>query len=75
MRQMRRIAMNKDELKGTAEQAKGRVQRKAGEMIGDERMQREGRAEEATGELREEAGEAKRKTGEAVEDVGARIKE
>jgi uncharacterized protein YjbJ (UPF0337 family) len=67
--------MNKDELKGTAEKAKGKMKRKAGDIMGDEQMEREGRAEEATGELREEAGEAKRKTGEAVEDLGTRIKD
>jgi uncharacterized protein YjbJ (UPF0337 family) len=66
--------MNKDELKGAAEEAKGKTKQKAGEMMGDERMRHEGRAEEAAGDMRKEAGEAKRKTGEAIEDVGERIK-
>lgn len=67
--------MNRDEVKGTAEKATGKAKRKAGEMMGDEQMRREGSREETAGELREEAGEARRKTGEAIERTGERIKE
>src|SRR5688572_2573099 len=42
--------MNKDELKGTTQQGSGRMKRKTGEITGGDRMRREGRADEASGE-------------------------
>ena len=59
--------MNKDEMKGKAEQAKGYVKDKAGELIDDPELEAKGEAERAGGELREGYGKAKRKVGEAVD--------
>jgi uncharacterized protein YjbJ (UPF0337 family) len=61
--------MNKDEIKGKAEQAKGYVKNKAGELIDDPELEAEGEAERAGGELREGYGKAKRKVGEAVDKL------
>ena len=61
--------MNKDEIKGKAEQAKGYVKDKAGKLTDDPDLEAEGKAERAAGELREGYGKAKRKVGEAVDKL------
>jgi uncharacterized protein YjbJ (UPF0337 family) len=61
--------MNKDEIKGKAEKAKGYVKDKTGELIEDPELEAEGEAERAGGELREGYGKAKRKVGEAVDKL------
>jgi uncharacterized protein YjbJ (UPF0337 family) len=61
--------MNKDEIKGKAEKAKGYVKEKAGELIDDPELEAEGEAERAGGELREGYGKAKRKVGEAIDKL------
>jgi uncharacterized protein YjbJ (UPF0337 family) len=66
--------MNKDELDGKAEKLKGKMKQGAGDMTGDERLRDEGVADEASGEAQEGLGRGRRKVGEAVEDIGDRIK-
>lgn len=66
--------MNKDEVKGTAEQAKGKIKQGLANLTGNEGLRREGRADEAAGEAREAAGTARRKVGETVENIGKKIK-
>ena len=61
--------MNKDELKGKAEQAKGKVKEKAGELIDDPELQAKGAADQAAGKVREGFGTAKRKVSETIEDL------
>lgn len=65
---------NKDEVQGKYEQAKGAVKENVGDAIGNERMQSEGAAERAEGNVREGFGTARRKVGEAVEETGEDIK-
>lgn len=67
--------MNKDEIKGTAEQLKGKAKQGIGELTGDEQLREEGAADEASGEARKDVGEVKRKVGEAVENIGEKIKQ
>ena len=55
--------MNKDEIKGKAENIKGRVKEAAGTLTGNERLESEGASDRAEGALRKEAGEARRKIG------------
>lgn len=45
--------MNRDELKGKAEKAKGYVKEEAGEILNDPELEAEGKAERAGGKLRE----------------------
>jgi uncharacterized protein YjbJ (UPF0337 family) len=66
--------MNRDELKGKMDQAKGKVKQGAGDVTGNERLRDEGAADEVKGEAREGFGRGKRKVGEAIEDLGDRIK-
>jgi len=61
--------MNRDELKGKAEKAKGYVKEEAGEILNDPDLEAEGKAERAGGELREGFGKAKEKVSEAADNI------
>jgi len=61
--------MNRDEIKGKAEQVKGAAKEKAGDLINDPDLEAEGTLERAAGELREGFGKAKRKVKEGIEEV------
>jgi len=65
--------MNRDEIKGKAEKAKGYIKEETGEAINDPDLEAEGRSERAAGEMREGFGKAKRKAGEALDDVADKI--
>jgi len=67
--------MNRDELEGRADKIKGKVKQAAGDLTDDERLHDEGVADEASGNVQEGFGRARRKVGEAVEDVGEKLKE
>ena len=66
--------MNRDELDGKAEQAKGKVKKAVGDLTDNERLHDEGAADEAAGNVQEGFGRARRKVGEAIEDVGEDLK-
>jgi uncharacterized protein YjbJ (UPF0337 family) len=61
--------MDKDEIKGKAEKAKGYVKEKAGELTGNEDLEAEGTAERAAGEVRETIGEGKDKIKRAADEL------
>jgi uncharacterized protein YjbJ (UPF0337 family) len=65
--------VNKDEIKGKYEQAKGYVKDKAGEITGNDRLEAEGEAERAGGHAQETWGKFKRGVSEAVDSVGEAI--
>ena len=44
--------MDKDRVKGSAEQAKGKVKEVAGKLTGDAKLEGEGKAEKTKGKLR-----------------------
>jgi uncharacterized protein YjbJ (UPF0337 family) len=52
--------MNEDELKGKADQFKGRVKEATGVMTGDTEKRGEGLAQQVKGAVREKLGELKR---------------
>jgi uncharacterized protein YjbJ (UPF0337 family) len=64
---------NKDEIKGKGHQAKGKVKETLGRAIDDERLEEEGKAERGKGHVQEQFGKARRKTGEALEDLGKAV--
>ena len=66
--------MNKDELKGKLDQVKGRAKQEVGDLTNDPDLINQGAADQAGGEVREGFGTAKRKVGEAIEDIGEKIK-
>jgi uncharacterized protein YjbJ (UPF0337 family) len=61
--------MNRDEIKGKIDKAKGYVKDKAGEIINDPDLEAQGEAERAAGTVREGYGKAKRSVQEGIEDV------
>lgn len=66
--------MNRDELEGKAEQVKGKIKQGVGDLTDNERLHDEGVADEAAGEAQDTLGRTRRKVGEAVEDLGDKIK-
>jgi uncharacterized protein YjbJ (UPF0337 family) len=60
-----RSAMNKDQVKGTAEKVKGKVNETIGHATGDRKQEVKGDVQQAVGEARKKAGDVK----EAVKDT------
>jgi uncharacterized protein YjbJ (UPF0337 family) len=69
------IMPNNDEIKGQFDQVKGKVKQGIGDATGDQELHDEGVVDQASGEVQEGFGTAKRKVGEAVKDLGNRIKQ
>jgi len=65
---------NKNEVQGKADQVKGRVKQAAGDLTSDEKLREEGAADEAAGNVEQSIGTGKRKVGEAIKDLGDKIK-
>jgi uncharacterized protein YjbJ (UPF0337 family) len=61
--------MEREEIKGKAERAKGWVKDKAGEITNNPDLEAEGEVDQAEGQLREGYGAAKRKVKETVDEV------
>ena len=66
--------MNRDELEGRVDKAKGKAKQAVGDLTDNERLHDEGVADEAEGNVQEGFGRAKRKVGDAIEDIGEKIK-
>ena len=58
--------MNKEHIKGAADQAKGAIKDAAGKLTGDKQMQAEGKFDKAKGAAHEAMGDAKDATREAM---------
>jgi uncharacterized protein YjbJ (UPF0337 family) len=65
--------MNRDEIKGKAEKAKGVVKEKVGELTNNPDLEAEGAADRASGTVREGFGKAKRKVKEGAEEIADAI--
>ncbi len=65
--------VNKDEVKGKVKQAAGTIKDKAGELIGNKRLESEGETENAEGRAQETWGKVKRNVSNAVKDVADAI--
>lgn len=61
--------MNRDEMKGKAEKAKGYVKEEAGEILNDPDLEAEGKTERAGGKLREGFGKAKEKVNDVADNI------
>jgi uncharacterized protein YjbJ (UPF0337 family) len=48
--------MDKDRIKGSAEQAKGTVKEVAGKILGDKKLETEGKTEKAVGQVQNAVG-------------------
>ncbi len=51
--------MNKDQAKGTMEKAKGSVKEVAGKMVGNEKLEAEGKGDKAAGTVQKKVGDVK----------------
>lgn len=65
---------NKDEVEGKFDQAKGAVKESVGSAINDREMEDEGAADRTGGKIQEGYGEAKRKVGDAIKDIGDKVR-
>jgi uncharacterized protein YjbJ (UPF0337 family) len=65
---------NDDELKGKMDRAKGKIKEGVGRMTGDDELRGEGKADEIGGNARETFGKGRRKAGEALDDLGDKLK-
>ena len=66
--------MNREEIKGKVEKAKGYVKDKAGELMNDPELETEGEIERAKGTVRENVGRVTRKAKDGVEEIAEEIK-
>ena len=67
--------MNRDEIKGKAEKAKGYVKDKAGELLNDPELETEGEIERASGAVREAVGRTKRKAKDGIEEIAEKVED
>ena len=66
--------MNDDEMKRKADQVKGRLKEAVGDLTDDDRARGEGAREQIRGNAQESYGSARRKVGEALDELGRKIK-
>ena len=59
---------NEDEVKGKAENVKGRVKEAAGTVTGNKKLEAEGAVDRVKGAAREKVGEIERKANKAADD-------
>jgi len=67
--------MNREEIDGKAENLKGRIKEAAGTLTGNSKLESEGADERAEGSVREDVARSRRKLGEAIEDLGKKVRE
>jgi uncharacterized protein YjbJ (UPF0337 family) len=64
---------NKNEVRGKADQVKGRVKEAVGNLNNDEQLRKEGQADQGAGAVEESFGKGRRKVGKAIKDLGNKI--
>ena len=67
--------MNKDEIKGKANDVKGRIERQAGEWTDDKKLQGEGAMDQAKGKVQSAWGKVKDKAEDLKDDAAKRPRE
>lgn len=60
-------------MSGEKDQAKGRVKEAAGSLTDDEDLKREGRTDQAAGDVKDKVGQAKEKIEGAVDSVRSKL--
>ena len=61
--------MNKDQIKGRVEQASGKVKEAAGKLVGNDRLETEGKAERLKGKVKAGYGDAKENVKDKAKDL------
>ena len=65
---------NKDEMKGKTDEVKGRIKGAAGDLTDNDELRDDGAADELKGSAQDEFGKGKKKIGNALDDLGDRMK-
>lgn len=60
-------------MSGNADKAKGRVEEAAGDLLDDDELKEQGKADQAAGEVKKKLGEAKEWIEDKVDDVKDRL--
>lgn len=61
--------MNKDQVEGRVDQAKGAIKEQAGKAVGNPNLEGEGKADKAVGKTQATYGDAKEKVKDAVDKL------
>lgn len=61
--------MNKDQVNGRLEQAKGSVKEAAGKVVGNTKLESEGQADKASGKAQATYGDVKEKVKDTAKDI------
>jgi uncharacterized protein YjbJ (UPF0337 family) len=61
--------MNKDQIKGRVEQASGKVKEAAGKLVGNDRLETEGKADRLKGKVQAGYGDAKENAKDKAKDL------
>ena len=64
---------NEDEVSGKGKRIKGKIKEEVGDVINNPQLEQEGESEQVEGNVQENFGKVRRKTGEAIQDVGKAI--
>ena len=64
----------RDEIQGRIDQTAGEIKRRIGRAKGDAELESEGISQRNAGDIEHGFGKARRKVGEAIQDVGKKIK-
>jgi uncharacterized protein YjbJ (UPF0337 family) len=59
--------MNKDQVTGRAEEAKGKIKEAAGKIVGNDKLKAEGKVDQLTGKVKASYGDAKEKIKNAID--------
>jgi uncharacterized protein YjbJ (UPF0337 family) len=69
------MQMNKDQVKGAAREAAGKVQKAAGDLVGSQKQEAKGMAKEAAGKIQKNYGDAKSDAKQAADRADDRLDE
>ncbi|MFT5934224.1 MAG: hypothetical protein ACI9M6_001272 [Hydrogenophaga sp.] len=61
--------MNKDQVKGVAQQGKGKVKEATGDLTGKKSLEREGEADQVKGKVRKNHGDAKENVKDGIDKL------
>lgn len=61
--------MNKDQIRGRAREATGKLKKKVGQVIGNPRLESEGAMQEVEGKAQKTVGDIKRKVGKTIDSA------
>ena len=61
--------MNDDQVKGRADQVKGTIKEKTGQVIGNRDLEDEGTADKVSGKVQSGVGDAKEKVKDAIDKI------